>query len=37
VFSDLTAHVYGLLASPVDAIDLAAMQKLKGGEDLRLR
>ena len=35
-FTDLTARVYGLLARPVAAIDLAATQKVKGGDTLRL-
>ncbi len=37
VFTDVTARVYGLLARPVASIDLAATQKVKGGDALRLR
>ena len=37
VFTDLTARVYGVLARPMTSIDLAATQKVKSGDVLRLR
>jgi hypothetical protein len=37
VFDDLTARVYGILRQPVKAIDVQAIQRLTGGEELQVR
>jgi hypothetical protein len=36
-FEDLTARVYGILRQPVDTIDVQAVQRLTGGEELQVR